>query len=35
MLIAYSHYVEHCLGQGVGALAKFDTLEGMLIGNSP
>ena len=35
MLIAFSHYVQHCLGRGVGALAKFDTLEGMLIGNSP
>ena len=35
MLIGYTHYVQHCLGRGVGASAKFDTLEGMLVGNSP
>ena len=36
MLIGYSHYVQHCLGRGVGgSSAKFDTLEGMLVGNSP
>ena len=35
MLIGYSHYIQYCLERGVGASAKFDILEGMLVGNSP